>query len=155
DHKFDPFLQREYYQLSAYFNSIDENGGADAFPQANPVLAVATPEQEQRIVELKAREVATNKERADLELTLRGKQGEWEKSLLGEGSKPVEAEWVALVPDELQSEGGATLARVAESAVLVSGPNPAKDSFTISAKIKLPAITGLRLEALPDPSFVN
>jgi hypothetical protein len=154
DHKFDPFTQREYYQLSAYFNSIDESGGTDAFPQAQPVLAMATPEQEQRIAELKAREAGANKERADLEQKLRQAQGEWEKSL-GEGGKPARAEWVPLAPDELMSEGGATLATVADNAVLASGPNPAKDSFTISAKIKLPQITGLRLEALPDPSFIN
>ncbi|MEI9894655.1 MAG: DUF1549 domain-containing protein [Chthoniobacter sp.] len=29
DHKFDPIKQREYYQLSAYFNSIEETGGND------------------------------------------------------------------------------------------------------------------------------
>ncbi len=29
DHKYDPLPQRDYYRLSAYFNSIDESGGAD------------------------------------------------------------------------------------------------------------------------------
>ena len=29
DHKYDPLPQRDYYRLSAYFNSIDETGGAD------------------------------------------------------------------------------------------------------------------------------
>src|SRR5262249_38724943 len=154
-HKFDPFAQREYYQLSAYFNSIDESGGADAFPQANPVLAMPTPEQEQRIAELKAREEALNRERADLVQELRATQREWEKTIVGEGGKPAQAEWYALVPEELQSEGGATLDRVADNAVLLSGPNPANDSLTVSAKVQLPAITGLRLEALPDPSLVN
>jgi len=26
NHKYDPFTQKEYYQLTAYFNSIDEDG---------------------------------------------------------------------------------------------------------------------------------
>jgi mono/diheme cytochrome c family protein len=45
DHKFDPLAQREYYQLSAYFNSIDESGGTDAFPQARPLLSLPTPDR--------------------------------------------------------------------------------------------------------------
>jgi hypothetical protein len=155
DHKFDPFAQREYYQLSAYFNSIDESGGTDAFPQANPILAMASPEQEKQIADLKARETAANKERADLEQKLRGAQADWEKNLTANGGKPAQAEWVALAPVELTSEGGATLANVAENAILVSGQNPAKDSFTIAGKVNVPAITGVRLEALPDPSFIN
>jgi hypothetical protein len=155
DHKFDPFTQREYYQLSAYFNSIDESGGADAYPQAQPVLALATPEQETRIAELKARETAAAKERADLEQKLRGLQSEWEKSLAGTEGKPAQAEWFPLVPDDLASEGGAILANAGENAVLVSGPNPAQDAFTIAAKIKPQEMTGFRLEALPDSSLAN
>ncbi len=155
DHKFDPFLQREYYQLSAYFNSIDESGGTDAYPQAQPVLAMATPEQEARIAELKAREALTGKDRSDLEQKLRGLQTEWEKSLAGNNGKPAQAEWVALVPEEMASEEGATLSKVADNAILVSGSNPAQDTFTVSAKIKRLEVTGFRLEALPDPSLVN
>ena len=34
--QFDPILQREYYQLSAYFNSIEETGANDAGGLANP-----------------------------------------------------------------------------------------------------------------------
>jgi hypothetical protein len=30
DHKYDPVSQRDYYRLFAYFNSVDEDGGADA-----------------------------------------------------------------------------------------------------------------------------
>jgi hypothetical protein len=155
DHKFDPFTQREYYQLSAYFNSIDESGATDAFPQAQPVLSMPTPEQEQRIAELKTQEAAINKERADLDQKLLQAQPEWEKTLTGDNGKPVQAEWIALAPDELMSEGGATLAKASDNAIVASGPNPAKDSFTIAGKIKASSITGLRLEALPDPSFVN
>ena len=51
DHKFDPFSQKEYYRLFAYFNSIGETGAVDRrgpnqVGNANPVLRVPTPEQE-------------------------------------------------------------------------------------------------------------
>lgn len=54
DHKFDPITQREYYQLFAYFNSIDEFGlllSTEIVP--TPSLLLPTPEQEQRLAELR------------------------------------------------------------------------------------------------------
>ncbi len=45
DHKFDQLKQREYYQLSAYFNSIDETGSNDDRGFAKPVLSLNSPEQ--------------------------------------------------------------------------------------------------------------
>jgi hypothetical protein len=54
DHKFDPFSQKEYYRLFAYFNSIGETGavdrrGANQVGNANPVLRVPTKEQERAL----------------------------------------------------------------------------------------------------------
>jgi SAM-dependent methyltransferase len=57
DHKFDPFTSKEYYQLYAFYNSIDESGAVDRGGNANPVLEMATPEQEKKRAELK-KEVA-------------------------------------------------------------------------------------------------
>lgn len=152
DHKFDPILQREYYSLSAYFNSIDENGGADAHPHGNPVLAIPTPEQEQRIAELKTREADANRARDELGQKLRGKLPEWEKSIAGAAATVT---WTALVPEELKSEGGADLAKGEDGSVTASGKNPERDTFVLTLKTKLKSITGLRLEALPDDKFVN
>ncbi len=57
DHKFDPVSQREYYQLAAFFNSIDETGaGREAGGLSNPVLVMSTPEQERRLDELRQAE---------------------------------------------------------------------------------------------------
>ncbi|MBL9134991.1 MAG: DUF1553 domain-containing protein [Verrucomicrobiales bacterium] len=36
DHKYDPFSQRDYYRLSAFFNSIDESGLYSHFTRATP-----------------------------------------------------------------------------------------------------------------------
>lgn len=53
DHKFDPISQKEYYQLFAYFNSIDEYGlllSTEIVP--TPSLLLPTPEQEAKLKEL-------------------------------------------------------------------------------------------------------
>src|SRR5207248_1667463 len=50
DHKYDPISQRDYYALSAFFNSIDEYGlydRADIVPA--PSLLLPTPEQERQL----------------------------------------------------------------------------------------------------------
>jgi hypothetical protein len=57
DHKYDPFSQREYYQLFAYFNNVPETGGVDRDGSANPVIEVPSREQSAQLqkfeVELK------------------------------------------------------------------------------------------------------
>ncbi len=54
DHKYDPISQKEYYQLSAFFNSIDESGLYSHFTDAvpTPALQLNTPEQARSISEL-------------------------------------------------------------------------------------------------------
>ena len=41
DHKYDPISARDYYSLSAFFNSIDENGMYDDTDQSAVAVAAA------------------------------------------------------------------------------------------------------------------
>lgn len=82
DHKYDPLSQKEYYQLYAYFNSINEVGGVDRRNgTAAPTIELPTPEQAKKIDE-QAKKVA------GLETSLKKvtddlikKLPEWEKSI--------------------------------------------------------------------------
>jgi hypothetical protein len=55
----------------------------------------------------------------------------------------------------MSSEAGAQIASAPDDAILVSGPNPAQDSFSLTVTIKRQSLTGLRLEALPEAVFPN
>jgi len=155
DHKYDPFTQKDYYSLFAFFNNTPVDGGGGS-GQTTPVLSFATPEQEKKIAEMKAKEEAIRVERDQLEKTVRAAQDDWERALVGDtGGKPGEVKWVALTPGEMFSDGGATLTKTDENAVLVSGVSPAKDSFVVTINTNLQGITAFKLEALPDPSFIN
>lgn len=56
DHKFDPISQREYYQLAAYFNNIDELGLYDSrHIVPTPSLLLPTTQQEKAIRDLMSR----------------------------------------------------------------------------------------------------
>ena len=153
DHKFDPIKQREYYQLSAYFNSIEESGGNDAGGYAKPIISLATPEQQAKVDAAKADEAAANKERDQLEKQLREEQPAWEESIRKDNAKLAEIEWHTLEPSEASSEKGATLTPQADGSILVSGANPDTDDFVIIASTALRAPTAVRLEALPDDSL--
>ena len=58
DHKYDPFTQREFYQLYAYFNNVPEKG-LDG-NQSNPVPSIQVPQETQtrRLAELDANRAA-------------------------------------------------------------------------------------------------
>lgn len=155
DHKFDPIKQREYYQLSAYFNSIEESGGNDAGGYAKPIISLATPEQQAKIDAAKAAETAANQERDQLQKDLRKEQAAWEQSIRSDNTKLAEVEWHTLVPSEASSEKGATLTKQADGSILVSGANPDTDDFILVASTALRGPTAVRLEVLPDDSLAS
>lgn len=65
----------------------------------------------------------------------------------------VEANWVVLEPDSYISANGATLTELADHSILASGTLPDTDIYTVTAITSLTNITGIRLEALSDPSL--
>jgi formylglycine-generating enzyme required for sulfatase activity/tetratricopeptide (TPR) repeat protein len=63
--------------------------------------------------------------------------------------------WTILKPGEMKSAAGATLTTQEDSSILVSGPNPVQDVYTLTLR-DLPArIQYLRLELLTHPSLPN
>ena len=65
----------------------------------------------------------------------------------------VTANWTVLDPSSLSSSDGETLTELPDHSIFVSGPLLNTDIFTITAPTTLTGITGIRLEALTDPSL--
>jgi mono/diheme cytochrome c family protein len=96
DHKYDPFSQREYYQMFAFLNNADE-----------PTLPLPTPREQQKAREIEGR-------MARLKETLRGlddlltakQQAAWERGLTTQDRQLIPAAVKALldVPDYQRSE---------------------------------------------------
>ena len=61
--------------------------------------------------------------------------------------------WTVLEPLTVESAGGAKLTVQDDKSVLASGKNPDRDVYTFIARPELKRITGILLEALPDPSL--
>lgn len=66
DHKYDPILTRDYYSLSAFFNSIDENGMYDSAAKVpSPTLLLPTKDQERQLSEATAAVAAAERRLAE------------------------------------------------------------------------------------------
>ena len=145
-HKFDPILQTDYYSLTAFFNSIAEDGKAGT--GAKPYLSYKSPLTErsqadaQRLVE----------ERTPKEVAARKAAEKPFAPWLAERVKQASAgfsSWKVLKAAKLESNEGTKLAQSSDGVVQASGPNPRQDEYRFITTLKLPRLTGLKLEVLP------
>jgi len=80
DHKYDPFTQKEFYRLFAYFNNAPEKGRAVKFGNSPPFIKAPTREHEKKLAELDARVRAAGKRVEALRGETARAQEQWEKS---------------------------------------------------------------------------
>jgi mono/diheme cytochrome c family protein len=140
-HKYDPFTQREYYQLFALFNNCDEPN----YPLPSDEQAAAQTRVKKELAEL-------DRQLKEHDAARAAGQSDWEKLQL---ELPV-ANWTPLKPTDAVSEAGATLNMIDESSILVGGNGnvPAQDVFTVKAGLPEGVsgpVTAVRLEALENP----
>src|SRR5262249_46019140 len=152
-HKYDPFTQKDFYRLTAFFNNVDELGLDGLEENPGPALECPTPGQ---AAELAAVRRAVAEQAAALRgplPVLDGEQAEWEaqarRRLPG---PPAAAGWTILRPERFTSAGGADLTRLEDNSLLASGPSPSNDVYEVVAHTTATGITAVRLEALGDPS---
>jgi hypothetical protein len=81
DHKFDPILKREFYQLGAYFNNIPERGKAFKYGNSPPMVTAPTADQFAQLAELDKEVQEAREAFASLEAEAADAQKQWEKSL--------------------------------------------------------------------------
>jgi hypothetical protein len=81
NHKYDPFTQKEYYQLYAYFNNIPEDGRFSNFGNAAPWIPAPTRQQQQQLQQLD-HEIALTRKQLDESLErAQPVRQRWEKGL--------------------------------------------------------------------------
>ena len=150
NHKYDPFSQRDYYRLLAFFDNVEYSvfgkPGGDHFIQ-EPTLDLPSPEQA-------ARRDALTSELATLNATLGAPgaeidagQAAWEAA-----QQAALSAWTSLQPERVGA-GAATLAVQPDGSVLASGLHRGRDEYEVDVTLPAGRTTGLRLEALPDPSL--
>ncbi|MEL6895609.1 MAG: DUF1549 and DUF1553 domain-containing protein, partial [Planctomycetota bacterium] len=105
DHKFDPISQRDYYSLSAFFNSLDGralDGNAKDHP---PVLKIESEESQKELRELGTL-IAERAAQLNGDLpAVDAAQVRWEQQL----SHPTDAIWESWAPGRVTSKSGQTM----------------------------------------------
>jgi len=148
-HKFDPITHAEYYQLTAFFDSIEETGEAGA--KAGPYLKYESSRV--RVGLEKAEEWLQQKQR---ELELAEKQSEaqfdpWlEKGVQEIAERGEHHSWHEFPSDRLRTTSLQTdLTQTDEGVFQVEGSNPRHDDYSMVIRPTLSRVTGLRLTVLP------
>jgi hypothetical protein len=84
DHKYDPFTQKEFYQLFAYFNNVPE-GGHGRRGNSDPYIKAPTREQQAELKKLDDQVEAARARFARLEPVMASAEAEWLRSLAATG----------------------------------------------------------------------
>ena len=151
-HKYDPITQRDFYSLTAFFNSIDEDGKAanaakPYLSYQSPLAARAVQEAQQLVDQRKPREAQA---RAAAEAPF----ADWLVARAAEVKDGFRA-WHPLVNAELESIEGTQLSQAPDGTVQASGANPRQDDYRLAATVALSRVTGLKLEVLPHESHTG
>lgn len=152
DHKYDPFSQRDFYQLYAFFNNVKERD-SDGFGSSNPrpSIPVPNPDQDAHLAQVQARRAALEARLAAPDPLSDGEQAEWEKRTL-ERIGEQDVKWTTLEPTGMVSKNGSHLKLQDDGSVLATGPTPVRDTYEIVLQPGKQHVAALRLEVLPDPS---
>ncbi len=95
DHKYDPFSQREFYRLFAFFHQVSEKGLDGRKGNAAPLLPVITESTQRQLAAWQARIAELERRLADQRATAAARQSEWEAVLRERHAvrPPADATW--------------------------------------------------------------
>jgi mono/diheme cytochrome c family protein len=147
NHKYDPFTQKEYYKLLAFFDnyeySIYQQPGNEGWV-VEPEIEMPAPEQAARRASLQTEMKKLEEILNTVTPKLASARVEWERSLT-----EAQTDWAIIDPLEVSAANGTTLTNLGDGSVLASGAHPDLETYTVVAKRNLQGITGIRLEVLP------
>ncbi len=155
DHKYDPFTQRDYYQLFAYFNNTPlevENTAGVTWDFYGPTMELPEdPATERKLEDLRASLAALQAKRDRVGREADADFDRWIASL--REAQQDNAAWQIAKPESFETTGGETFAILEDGAVLLGGtvPDTADHVFHIVPPDR--PITALRVEVLTDEAI--
>tara|TARA_R110002049_G_scaffold4601_5_gene32395 strand:+ start:552814 stop:556389 length:3576 start_codon:yes stop_codon:yes gene_type:complete len=159
DHKFDPISQRDYYSLSAFFNSLD--GRAMDGNDKAPVPTVFVPDESQTN-QLASYANQLNEVRREMRgpiPSVDAAQAAWQRSIVNDD----EAVTQVIRPIKVASESGVELNVLGDGSIQLAGEAAKQDTTTIIAELPQQVDSQqavvqwqtLQLEALCDPPIAG
>jgi mono/diheme cytochrome c family protein len=143
DHKFDPFLTKDFYSFAAFFADIKEVAvGVQEqvmLPDEHQTTKLAQFDEQIAAIR-QALETATPE--------LESGQSQWEATVQSQA-----AEWKPLKPSGAVAASGASFTIAEDGSTLVGGTTAASDIYTIVAPVSLSGLSAVRLEVLSHNSL--
>lgn len=131
DHKFDPITSKDYYSLSAFFNSLDGKAMDGNVKDHAPVMATPTEEERAEVAEIERAIEEIRQQMKEPIATVDQAQSSWQQALIGGAEPRIER----LVPIEVKSYADATMKIAEDGSVELVGDAAAKDITTIVAPL--------------------
>lgn len=153
-HKYDAITQREYYQMFGFFNNGDETN------MQVPISEEATAKYENDLAAHNAKLAKQQEALTELRKSLAPELPKWETdyhervaALKSASASPIT--WHAVEFESAKASSGARLTRQEDGSYLVEGPTdgkpaPDKDAYTLLLRAPAGAITGVKVETIPD-----
>lgn len=138
NHKFDPFLQEDYYKIFAFLNDSYEGS-----------IAVYTPEEQMKRAEILRRTT-------EIENELKHRTPDWNAKFMAwqEQLKKDDAAWTVVAPSvEDISTGGQKYIAKKDGSMLAAGYAPTKHKVKMILEPKVAKIAAIRLDLLNDPDL--
>jgi len=152
NHKYDPFTQKDYYSMMAFFSHGEKTSkmnGDTTTVWIEPKLDLASPSQEEKRKELRAKIDAMELTMKTSTPELDAEQAAWERQTLD-----ARKDWHPLSQVKANALHGAKLSIEPDGSIAASGENPREETYVIEGKIDgLDTLRGLRIEALPNASL--
>lgn len=150
DHKYDPFSQKDFYRLYAFWNNLeaksegDHNLGQDKLYE--PQIEAATPADREAVDKLKAQLDEAEKAVAAATEAAKGATMAWVK-------EAKELVWQPFEGAKVAAASGVPIKPLEDGSFLPEGRAPEHDAYTFEGSLPAGKWTGFRLEALPHPSL--
>ncbi|MBE2285510.1 MAG: DUF1553 domain-containing protein [Prosthecobacter sp.] len=161
NHKYDPFSQRDFYSLLAFYNNTEKEADRSNPKVPGSIRFNGSPYQiKDRSREEQRQQLVAQMKALDAQIAARQKQivgsgaeRRGKPAAAGSGqidpAKPIQA----LKPTSFITESDAESELQADGSVLLTGPVPEKDTYTFETDLSAGELNGIMLEALTHPSI--
>ncbi|MDO8544904.1 MAG: PSD1 and planctomycete cytochrome C domain-containing protein [Opitutaceae bacterium] len=157
NHKYDPFSQKEYYQLFAFFNNTARETDFTT-PKAmaslkftGPYIELPDPAKDAQRAALRDRMRELDEKIATVSTEKLSGLEVWADSIKATLASAPQTHPLDVA--DFDSSGGSVSKILPDKSVLLVDEAPDRDTYTITVHTRLTGITGFKLEALADPSL--
>ena len=151
NHKYDPFSQKDYYSLMAYFNNTEKEADREKATVPGSIRFNGVPfAMRPTAVQTDFAKLEAQMKEVEARIKAYRKSGEEKPSA---GTAASNGQVHPLRPTAFNSDASTEYEVQADHSILLSGEVPDRDTCTLEADLPAGHITGLLIEALTDPSL--